>query len=184
MNKSELDALIAQGESEQLEFKTSWNGLEDACKTLCGFLNGQGGRILFGVRNDKTVKGVEYDDHMQQVVALHVKKFDPAPNVRIEAIPIAAGKFMVVLTAQSSYTKMLYQYDGRVFERIGSTKQVMPIVKQHILLLERLGHVGYEALTASHKLDDLDLERFKNTIKHGIAVKRIDPDAEEESLEE
>jgi hypothetical protein len=43
MNLRQLRALISQGESETLEFKTSTAQLKPACEALCGFLNAKGG---------------------------------------------------------------------------------------------------------------------------------------------
>lgn len=68
----DLSALIAAGESEQLEFKSSlrWDfneqrinrGLETVIlKSLAGFLNGSGGTLLIGVADDGTVLGLEQD---------------------------------------------------------------------------------------------------------------------------
>ncbi len=67
-----LGALIAQGEGPTLEFKSSfrWDynqgklnrGLENAVlKTLAGFMNGQGGTLLIGVKDDGEVLGLEKD---------------------------------------------------------------------------------------------------------------------------
>jgi ATP-dependent DNA helicase RecG len=39
----------AAGESATLEFKQSTAEKERACRTLCAFANGQGGRVLFEV---------------------------------------------------------------------------------------------------------------------------------------
>jgi ATP-dependent DNA helicase RecG len=49
MNVGVLQALIAQGESETLEFKRSTAELKRAGETLCAFLNGEGGKVLIGV---------------------------------------------------------------------------------------------------------------------------------------
>ena len=43
-----LFQLIAQGESETLEFKRSTAELKRAGETLCAFLNGEGGKVLIG----------------------------------------------------------------------------------------------------------------------------------------
>jgi hypothetical protein len=53
MTLAELQALIAesQGEWEQIEFKKSTGQLHGGMETLCGFLNGSGGKVLFGVTN-------------------------------------------------------------------------------------------------------------------------------------
>ncbi len=67
-----LDDLITKGESDELEFKATlrWDlaegtvnkKLEDAVlKTVAGFANAQGGTLLIGVQDDRTVVGLEHD---------------------------------------------------------------------------------------------------------------------------
>lgn len=184
MDLSILKSLIAQGESACLEFKTSWSGLEDACKTLCAFLNTKGGSVLIGVKSDGTIRGVLYDDEIQQTVARHLKKFDPAASLKIEQTAISEHNFVVALIAPISYSKTLYQYDGRVYERVGSTKQVMPIAKQQALLLERMEQGGYEGLPTALTVQQLDSELIQAVIKRGIATKRVDQSADSESVED
>jgi hypothetical protein len=69
---SDLQTLIAQGESADLEFKSSfrWDLRENKLnrvlegvilKTLAGYMNGQGGTLLIGVADDGTVLGLEND---------------------------------------------------------------------------------------------------------------------------
>jgi len=45
MNLEQLTRLAALGESDRLEFKKSTGDLKGGMETLCGFLNGQGGRV-------------------------------------------------------------------------------------------------------------------------------------------
>ena len=69
---SDLRTLIAQGESSDLEFKSSlrWDVRENKVnralegvimKTLAGYMNGQGGTLLIGVADDGGVVGLEPD---------------------------------------------------------------------------------------------------------------------------
>lgn len=69
---SDLQTLIAQGESADLEFKSSfrWDLRENKLnrvlegvilKTLAGYMNGQGGTLLIGVADDGTILGLEND---------------------------------------------------------------------------------------------------------------------------
>ena len=45
-----LAALVKEGEGPALEFKRSTGELKEGMQTLWAFLNGSGGRVLFGVR--------------------------------------------------------------------------------------------------------------------------------------
>ena len=68
----DLRALIARGESANLEFKSSfrWDLRENklnrtleavVLKTLAGYMNGNGGTLLIGVADDGSVSGLEHD---------------------------------------------------------------------------------------------------------------------------
>jgi ATP-dependent DNA helicase RecG len=54
-----LATRIKEGESETLEFKRSTGELKEAMQTLCAFLNGKGGTVLFGIRPDGNPEGQE-----------------------------------------------------------------------------------------------------------------------------
>ena len=49
MDLVELRALVAEGESERLDFKKTTGELKSGLQTICAFLNGSGGSVLFGV---------------------------------------------------------------------------------------------------------------------------------------
>ena len=53
MTLAELQKLVAKskGEWEHLEFKKTTGELHGGMETLCAFLNGAGGKVLFGVTN-------------------------------------------------------------------------------------------------------------------------------------
>ncbi|MHB1377464.1 MAG: AlbA family DNA-binding domain-containing protein, partial [Candidatus Humimicrobiaceae bacterium] len=64
-------------ESETVEFKKSVSEIENAIKTICAFLNNNGGSIYFGVANDGTVKGINISDanirEISQKIMLKIK---------------------------------------------------------------------------------------------------------------
>ncbi len=70
MNLEQLTRLAAQGESDRLEFKKSTGDLKGGMETLCGFLNGLGGRVLFGVSKSGKVTGQDISDATLQEVAV------------------------------------------------------------------------------------------------------------------
>ena len=59
MNLNDIHSLVAQGETESLEFKKSTAKLNSAARTLCGFLNGIGGIVLIGVTDNKSIVLIE-----------------------------------------------------------------------------------------------------------------------------
>jgi ATP-dependent DNA helicase RecG len=59
--------LVKQGESDQLEFKESVRK-EDIAKTLCAFLNTNGGTVIIGVREDGSVNGVADAEKQESIL--------------------------------------------------------------------------------------------------------------------
>lgn len=59
MNLTELKPLIAQGESDELEVKKSTGQQSRAMESPCAKLNGKGGSVIFGVRDDGEAVGQE-----------------------------------------------------------------------------------------------------------------------------
>ena len=57
MTPEQIAALVAGGESEMLEFKSTTGTRREAVKTVCAFLNHRGGEVLFGVTPEGNVVG-------------------------------------------------------------------------------------------------------------------------------
>jgi ATP-dependent DNA helicase RecG len=62
VNLAELPQLVAQGESDRLEFKKTTGELHAGMETLCALLNGGGGKVLFGVTNAGRIVGQDVSD--------------------------------------------------------------------------------------------------------------------------
>ena len=56
--------LIKQGESRQLVFK-EFVSKEDVAKTLCAFLNSEGGTVLIGVQDDGKIIGINNAEQVE-----------------------------------------------------------------------------------------------------------------------
>lgn len=54
--------LIDEKENGQVEFKETTGQLERGMETLCAFLNGNGGTVLFGVNDKGKIIGSERQD--------------------------------------------------------------------------------------------------------------------------
>ena len=75
-NAKQLAARVKGGEGPALEFKRSTGELKEGMQTLCAFLNGSGGRVLFGIRPEGTIEG--------QVVA---SRFRRTPSGKSSSTP-------------------------------------------------------------------------------------------------
>lgn len=83
MNIRQLKSLIAQGESETLEFKTSIAQLKPACETLCGFLNAKGGVVLIGIGSTGQIIGQHVTDNTRQEIANELRKIEPTARIEV-----------------------------------------------------------------------------------------------------
>ena len=79
MTLTELQGLIvdSRGEWEQVEFKKSTGELHSGMETLCGFLNGTGGKLFFGVTAAGRIQGQVVSDATFQEVANAIRKLEP-----------------------------------------------------------------------------------------------------------
>jgi ATP-dependent DNA helicase RecG len=103
MNFGDIQRLAAGGETEQIEFKKSTAQLSRAGETLCGFLNGRGGRVLIGVTPDGKIVGQRVSDKTQQEVAALLQRFEPPAPVEIQHIDLPkTDQSLVVLDAPAA----------------------------------------------------------------------------------
>ena len=59
MTAEEVIGLIAQGESQRLEFKSSFGEQNKAIETLCAFANSEGGKVFLGITDDGSIVGLQ-----------------------------------------------------------------------------------------------------------------------------
>ena len=90
----EIARLARQGEGTTLEFKRTTGELKEGMHTLCAFLNGSGGTVLFGVRPDLpapnvarqaggTIEGQAVSDQTLRDVAQAAERLEPPAHVSI-----------------------------------------------------------------------------------------------------
>lgn len=184
MTDQELLSLVQHGESEQLEFKQSSAQFPRAGETLCAFMNGRGGRVLVGVGPDGLVIGQTFADKTFQDLAQVLRRFDPPITVETEAIPVGtSGREILVLKVEPSADSLPCTYDGRAYQRIGTTTSVMPQEIYQQVLLER-GHSRrrWENEIAEVTLDQLDTQEIRRTVQTGIASGRLPADTSADDL--
>jgi predicted HTH transcriptional regulator len=119
MTIEELQALIAQGEGQQLEFKRSLAELETAVCTLAAFANTEGGTVLFGVRQSGEIVGVEASQtSKEQLVNKATASTDPVLYPSVEFVKVN-GRTVIVVTVAESENKP-HLAGGRAYKRVGT----------------------------------------------------------------
>lgn len=120
MTKERLQTIIDQGESFNVEFKTSSIALnKDAFDSICGFLNRSGGHLILGVQDDGTVCGVQ-EDKVQGIIdglvanANNPQKLNPPYYISPEVIDMNGKQVIVVYVPESS---QVHATKGRIYDR-------------------------------------------------------------------
>lgn len=185
MNLTQLESLIAKGESETLEFKTSTSQLKSVFETICAFLNNTGGKILIGVKDNGAIVGQDISDNTRREIANEIKKIEPTAPIDVHYIKIKENKFVISVTANSG-DHVPYVYDGRAFQRNQSQTDRMSQHRYEQLLVKRgqLNHSWEEAIAAEYTIRDLDHEEIYKTVSDGIHENRIPASAQREDAKQ
>ncbi len=175
MNRTELKRLVSRGESDTVELKKSTAQLRRAAETLCGMLNGNGGKVLIGVTPGGRVIGQEISDKTLREVAEALGKFEPPAAVSQTRLDVEDGREFLILEALPNPELRPYVFDGRPFQRVGSTTSVMPQESYQRLLTERAhARARWEnQLASEYDVSDLDHEELLRTVRLGIAAGRL-----------
>src|SRR5439155_343779 len=97
MDLEELRRLVAQGESERLEFKRTTGELKDGMSGICAMLNGEGGRVFFGVTPSGKISGQDVTDNTLQDIAREIKKLEPQAYIQQTLVTVADTRQVIVL---------------------------------------------------------------------------------------
>jgi len=173
MNLTQLKTLLEQGESENLEFKSSTGSLNTGMQTVCAFLNStQGGTLVFGVKDDGQIIGQDVSDKTRKEIAIELHKIEPYAKIDIEYLSTETDKNVIILTVQPG-DKAPYSYDGRFFTRSQSTTMRMTR-EEYGYIYNQNNMTLWETLTNNDcTLKDLDEDRIKEIVHTAVFEKRL-----------
>lgn len=102
--------MIIRGEDDTLDFKQTISSASKISKTMCAFANNKGGTILVGVRDNKTIAGIQSEDekYMLDLAATFFCK----PEIKIEVKEWEAdGKTIIECIIPEGRDKPFYSKD-------------------------------------------------------------------------
>lgn len=173
MTVPELEAEVARGESDTLELKKSTAEREAAMKTLCGMLNGSGGRVLIGVTEAGKVRGQVVSDATLKDLAQGYTQFDPPIAVRQQRVALAGGQEVFVVEVDPS-SLAPHTFQGRPYRRLNSTTTVMPQAEYQRRLLERDHPTRRWENRPAPGSPPLDLAEVGRMLSDAVAAGRLD----------
>lgn len=174
MNLQELKALVESGESETLEFKKTIGSRREAAKTVCAFLNQNGGRVLFGVTERGAVAGQEIGERTIEDVSDELHRLDPPVLPSIKQVPVGGGRKVIVVEVEVGPMRP-YRYKGAAYRRVGNTTRAMSAEEYNRMLFERMhSDQRWENQPAvGWSIDDLDAAEIRNTIEEARQSGRL-----------
>lgn len=177
MTLDQLQKLLAEnrGEWEQIEFKRTTGELHGGMETLCGFLNGSGGQVLFGVTTAGAVQGQDVMDTTLQEIANAIRKLEPPARIDQFRIPVSGTKEVLAL-ATTQHPDAPYTFDGRPYQRIGNTTSRMPQAEYERRLLARAkNQQRWESeIAEGYALEDLDAREIERTLRTAVDAGRLE----------
>ncbi len=152
---ADLSILLQEGEGVTLEYKERVN--DSFARELVAFANTAGGRILLGVRDDGTVRGIPDSNDLRARIQDIARKCDPPVKVLLERI----GEVTVV-TVRESTEKPVQCSDG-FFWRLGAVSQKLS--RNEIRdLFQQEGAIRFDhsVCTRFSYPEDFDTDKFRS----------------------
>ena len=170
-----IKRLIAEKECGRVEFKETTGQLERGMETLCAFLNGEGGTVLFGVTDKGKIIGQDVSDKTKRDIADAIRRIEPFATVEVSYTEIPdTGKSVIALSAEEQRYMRPFSYKGRAYLRVESATSIMPQEIYNQYLIQRGGKYAWEAIANPDlKISDLDEHAVISAVRGGIRSGRL-----------
>jgi ATP-dependent DNA helicase RecG len=174
--------LLKQDESGQLEFKEVVR--KDAIgKTICGFLNNEGGQLLIGIADNKEIKGIKDANKWQfEIEQYLIKEIVPEAPVMVSVENYGNKQLLLIKVWEGS--KQPYIFNGSIYYRRNdrtiqaSSKEISGLIhkrQETEIHWERQAALGVE-------LEDLDIDEIKKTMDAAFSDNKM-KDIKKEPIE-
>jgi len=165
----DVERLLAEGESDTLEFKESFD--EDTIETVDAFSNTRGGFVFIGVKDNGEIIGLDIG---RNTLNKFTNKISNAtvptviPNISVHVI---REKSIIAIHAQEYPLKPI-AFKGRCYRRVGSSNRQMTPQEIAEMHLHSTGS-SWDALpTPGKTLEDIDIGNVKRYIRNANATGR------------
>lgn len=133
-----LKELVKQGEGKRLEFKLKSNHPERIVRELVAFANSDGGKLLIGVDDDRTIKGLKYAEEDEYLLIKAIEKYiSPALDCAISYVPIGDERSVLVFAVESSPNRPHY-----VVQTVENSTQ--PLRKAYVRVADKSVQASWE----------------------------------------
>lgn len=167
-----IDNLLQQQKGVRLEFKAKPEKTVIA-KIITSFINTQGGNLLIGIEDDKTVVGVENAEKVQESIKkILIEYIKPNAPISIQIIPYKRKDIILISVWEGA--KKPYQFKGKIFTRENDkTKVSNQDILNHLINERKEADFHWERRSVlGADISDLDIEEINKTINEYIAYKK------------
>ena len=162
MDAKQIKQLIEKGESETLEFKTSFN--DDALKSIGALSNARGGIILIGVKDSGDACGFQMGKKTPEDIANRIQEAtDPRIQPSLSIIPFGNKHILAIQVAKNIGSPLSIR--GRFYKRSGKTNQRMSHETIMQCITENSGLSWDAHIEPKATLKDLDVNLIDRFIK-------------------
>ncbi len=149
-----LRELVRQGENKYVEFKLKTNHPEKIVREMVAFANTDGGKVIIGIADDKSIKGLKFPDEDEYILKKAIDKYIYPPiDYDLERIRVEGEKEVLIFSIDKSPIKPHFvDLDGipenrkvyvRVEDRsVQASKEVREILKGERKSLNIRFHYG------------------------------------------
>ena len=134
-----LPELLRREEGEQLDFKQRINSFEKIARTICAFANTKGGLILVGVKDDRTVTGIDPEEEKYMLEHAAADYCEPQILLSFEELEDDEDRVVLIVQVEESTAKphrcLNKQGEWQVYVR--QRDKSVPAGKQAIRRLEK-----------------------------------------------
>jgi len=158
-------------ENQNIEYKSAWH--DDYLQWICGFANGQGGKIYIGKNNAAEVVGVDDYDSLMEKLPNKIKNL---MGITTEVNLLQEdGKYVIEIVVIPYSVPISLR--GRYYYRSGSVKQELTGAALNEFLLKRAGHTWDDVIETRASLDDIDEGTIKKFLRKAEETGRL-PDVD------
>jgi predicted HTH transcriptional regulator len=109
MDYRTLKDLVKQGEGKYLEFKLKTNHPEKIVREIVAFANTNGGQLIVGIGDDRSIQGLKYADEDEYILVRAIEKYcSPIPTYTIERVAITDERDVLVFGIEPSEERPVY----------------------------------------------------------------------------
>ena len=156
-------------ENQNIEYKESWR--DEYLKWVCGFANGQGGKLYIGIDDRGNVCGVDNAHRLSEDI----------PNKIVALLGVVADVNLLneegkdYLEIEVTPSNVPISYKGKYYYRSGSTMQELNGAALQNFVIKKMGRSWDDMVHERAMVDDLDRAAIDFFLRKGIQAGRIDP---------